>query len=174
MKRGTMRMPMLLETLTRDEDGTALIEGAIVVPVLCLLLFGIYEFSWFFYQQHLISTGLRDAARYLAHLAAPCNPASPSWPIEHARAKNLATTGSVGGGAARVKGWTAAAVRLSCTPIDNPIGADGLSAYRGGPVIYVVTASTRFVDPTLGLLGSLGLKSPTISVSHSERVIGPG
>jgi hypothetical protein len=169
-----MRMPMLLETLTRDEDGTALIEGAIVVPVLCVLLFGIYEFSWFFYQQHVISTGLRDAARYLAHLAAPCNPGSPSWPIEHARAKNLATTGSVGGGAARVKGWTAAAVRLSCTPIDNPIGADGLNAYRGGPVIYVVTASTRFVDPALGLLGLLGLKSPTISVSHSERVIGPG
>jgi TadE-like protein len=168
-----MLTPML-QLLTRDEKGSALIEGAIVVPVLCVLMFGVYEFSFFFYQQHLISTGLRDAARYLARSSAPCNPASFSSPIDQASARNLAATGSIGGGAARVKGWTAAAVRLSCTPIDNPIGASGLSIYRGGPVIYVVTASTRFTDPALGFLGFLGLKFPTISVSHSERVIGPG
>jgi hypothetical protein len=168
-----MLTPML-QPLSRNEEGSALIEGAIVVPVLCVLLFGVYEFSWFFYQQHLISTGLRDAARYLARSPAPCDPASFSWPADQASAKNLAATGSIGGGAARVKGWTAAVVRLDCTPIDNPIGASGLSAFRGGPVIYVVTASTRFTDPALGFFGFLGLKFPTISVSHSERVIGPG
>jgi Flp pilus assembly protein TadG len=163
-----------MRLLARDEEGTALIEGAIIVPVLCILLFGVYEFSWFFYQQHLISTGLRDAARYLARLPTPCNAASPNWPINQASAKNLAVTGSVAGGAARVKGWSATAVRLNCTLIDNPTEANGLTAYRGGPVIYVVTASTSFADPALGFLGVLGLKSPTISVSHSERVIGPG
>jgi len=142
--------------------------------VLCILLFGVYEFSWFFYQQHLVSTGLRDAARYLARLSAPCNPASFTWFIDQASAKNLATTGSINGGAARVKGWTPDNVRLTCTPVDNPITAAGLSAFRGGPVIYVVTASTRFADPTLGFFGLLGLATPVISVSHSERVIGPG
>jgi hypothetical protein len=73
-----------------------------------------------------------------------------------------------------VKGWSAALVRLDCTPVDNPIGASGLSAFRGGPVIYVVTASTRFTDPALGFFGLLGLKLPIIAVSHSERAIGPG
>jgi hypothetical protein len=160
--------------LARNDDGSALIEGAIVVPVLCVLLFGVYEFSWFFYQQHLISTGLRDAARYIARLPAPCSSASFNWPIDQASARNLATTGSISGGAARVKGWTAATVRLDCTPIDNPIGASGLRDFRGGPMIYVVTASTRFTDPALGFFGFLGLKTPAISVSHSERVIGPG
>jgi Flp pilus assembly protein TadG len=164
----------MLQFLTGNEEGSALIEGAVVVPVLCVLLFGVYEFSFFFLQQHLISTGLRDAARYLARSSAPCNPDSFSWPIDQASAKNLAATGSIAGGVARVKGWTASAVRLSCTPVDNPIGASGLSAFRGGPVIYVVTASTRFTDPALGFLGFLGLKFPTITVSHSERVMGPG
>jgi hypothetical protein len=167
-----MLMPMLQRPAANDE-GSALIEGAIVVPVLCVLLFGVYEFSWFFYQQHLISTGLRDAARYLARLPAPCNPTSFTWYIDQASAKNLATSGSIGGGATRVKGWTAANVRLDCTPIDNP-RPSGLSVFRGGSVIYVVTASTRFTDPALGFFGFLGLKSPSISVSHSERVIGPG
>ena len=164
----------MLQHLTRNDEGSALIEGAIVTPVLCILLFGVYEFSWFFYQQHLISTGLRDAARYLARLPAPCNPASFTWHIDQASAKNLATTGSITGGAARVKGWTAANVRLDCTSIDNPVGASGLNTFRGGPVVYVVTASTRFADPQLGFFGFLGLKTPAISVSHSERVIGPG
>jgi hypothetical protein len=158
----------------RDEDGSALIEGAIAIPVLCVLLFGIYEFSWFFYQQHLISTGLRDAARYAARLPAACNSSSPDWLVVQALAKNLATTGSIQGGVARVTGWTSAAVRLDCSGIENPIEAGGLSGYRGGPVIYVMTASTRFRESTLGLFGFLGLPAPTISVSHSERVIGPG
>jgi Flp pilus assembly protein TadG len=162
------------QSLATDDEGSALVEGAIIVPVLCVLLFGIYEFSWFFYQQHLISTGLRDAARYVARLPAACDPISPDWPIAQALASNLATTGSVNGGAARVKGWTRASVGLDCRSIENPTGPGGLRAYRGGSVVYVVTASTRFREPTLGLFEFLALPSPTISVSHSERVIGPG
>jgi hypothetical protein len=158
----------------QDENGSALVEGAVVVPVLCVLLFGVYEFSWFFYQQHLVSTGLRDAARYLARLPAACTTLSPSWTFEQVSARNLATTGSVAGGAPRVKGWSAAAVRFDCRAIDNPVDPEGFAAYRGGPVLYVVTASTRFQDPALGLFGFLGLRSPVIAVSHSERVIGPG
>jgi Flp pilus assembly protein TadG len=160
--------------LWHDSEGSALVEGAILVPVLFVLLFGVYEFSWFFYQQHLVSVGLRDAARYLARASSPCEPASPIWAAEEANAKNLAATGSINGGAVRVKGWTAGMVTPLCTQIDNPVGADGLSTYRGADVIYVVTVSTRFTDPSLGFFGFLGLRPPVISVSHSERVIGPG
>src|SRR5262249_12010546 len=160
--------------LCRDREGSALIEGAIIVPVLFLLMFGIYEFSWLFYQQHLISTGLRDAARYLARSAAPCDTTSPVWPLAEDYAKNLATTGSVNGGRPRVRGWTSAMVIPQCTAIENPSGAGGLTAFRGGPVIYVITVSTRFADPSLGFFGFLGLSPPVISVAHSERAIGPG
>src|SRR5207245_10190124 len=93
----------MLRLLARNDEGSALIEAASVVPVLCVLLFGVYEFSWFFYQQHLISTGLRDAARYLARLPAPCNPASFTRSIDHATVRILATTVSLNRGTARVK-----------------------------------------------------------------------
>jgi Flp pilus assembly protein TadG len=164
----------LLQGLGRNEEGTALIEGALIVPVLCIMLFGVYEFSWYFYQQHLISTGLRDAARYLSRASSRCNPNSSNWLIDQAYARNLAATGSIAGGTPRVKEWSAAAVRVTCTPVENPVGPDGLSAFRGGPFIFVVTASTRFPDPGLGFLRLLGLSNAVISVSHSERVIGPG
>ena len=163
-----------LRALWQDREGSALVEGAIVVPVLFALMFGIYEFSWIFFQQHLISTGLRDATRYLSRLPDPCDGASPTWIIGQENDKNLATSGSIGGGRARVKGWTAAMVTPQCTAIDNSSGSNGLTAFRGGPVIYVITVSTRFPDPSLGFFGFLGLKSPVISVAHSERAIGPG
>jgi Flp pilus assembly protein TadG len=163
-----------VQALWRDREGSALVEGALLVPVLFALMFGIYEFSWLFYQQHLISTGLRDAARYLARSSAPCDGASLSWLAAQEAARNLATTGSIDGGDARVKGWTAAMVTPLCRAIDNPTAANGASAYRGRSTIYIVTVSTRFTDPSLGFFGFLGLRPPVISVAHSERATGPG
>ena len=161
-------------SLARDCEGSALVEGAVLVPLLFVLLFGVYEFSWFFYQQHLASTGVRDAARYLARVANPCNTLSPAWAVEQTYAKALATTGSISGGPERVKGWTTAMVVARCVPIDNPIEADGLNRYRGQNPVLVVTVSTRFAESSLGFLGFLHLPPLVISVSHSERAIGPG
>jgi TadE-like protein len=164
-----------IRSLWHDRRGSALVEGAIVIPVLMALLFGVYEFSWFFYQQHLITIGLRDAARYLARTADACvEEAVTQRNLQEANARNLATTGSIGGGAARVSGWGAGMIAIQCTPINNPISADGLKTYRGGDVIYVVTVSTRFAERSLGFFGLLGLQPPIIAASHSERVIGPG
>jgi hypothetical protein len=163
-----------VQAFCRDREGSALVEGALVVPVLFALMFGIYEFSWLFYQQHLISTGVRDAARYLARSSNTCDGTSPDWLIAEEYAKNLATTGSINGGNARIRGWIAAMVTPQCTAIDNPSGPNGLPTYRGMGTIYVITVSTKFSDPSLGFFEFLGLQPPVISVAHSERAIGSG
>ena len=67
-----------------------------------------------------------------------------------------------------VKGWTSDMVALRCMAIDNP------GTYRGGEVIHVITASSRFSDPSLGFFALLRLPPPFISAAHSERAIGPG
>ena len=158
----------------RDRNGSALMEGAILLPVLMLLMFGVYEFSWLFYQQHVMSEGLRDAARHLTRSSSPCNPTSPAWIADAAAAQILAATGAVAGGPPRIKGWSPRMVEVACTAVENPIGADGLRAYRGNAVVYVVTVSSRFSDPSLGFFHLLGLEPPVPSLSHSERAIGPG
>ena len=97
-----------LGKLGRDETGSALLEGAIVVPFLFTLVLGILEFSNFFVQQHLVSTGVRDAARYLARVADSSNGASQT------AAQNLASTGSLAGGSTRrVAGFDPADVTVS-------------------------------------------------------------
>src|SRR5258706_582343 len=122
-----------LQSLWRDSEGSALVEGALVVPILCMLLFGVFEFSWLFYQQHLISTGIRDAARYIARTA------NPNDVTIQTGAKNLATTGAIDGNTARVNGWWMRDVDITYASVDNPVGVNGLSRFRGGALIQSVT-----------------------------------
>ncbi len=49
-----------------DERGAALIEFALVLPVLLVLLFGIIEASWAFGQQNDVRHGAREGARLAA------------------------------------------------------------------------------------------------------------
>ena len=165
-------MLKLLRSLRHDRDGSALVEAAIVTPVIFALLFGVYEFSWYFYRQHLVSTGLRDAARYLARTALD-NPCSSS--ANETIAKNIATLTS--DGTARVAGWSASNVLIACTPISNSVcGASTPCALNSGPNdydVYIVTASTNYTPSTLGFLGFFGFSAPSIVVSHQERAVGP-
>src|SRR6516225_12427819 len=78
-----------LRTSWRDERGSALIEATVLTPVLFVLVFGVLEFSWYFYNQHRVSTGIRDAARYLSRVSDPTDRRLQS------NAKNLAVTGSI-------------------------------------------------------------------------------
>ena len=155
-------------SIWRDHDGSALVESAVVLPVLFLLVFGVFEFSWLICQQHLISTGICDAARYIAHSR------NPNDPTIKKDAKYLATTGAIDGDTARVSGWWTRDVDITYASVDNPVGVNGLTPFRGGAVIQSVTVSTSFAVPSLGFFGLLGLKPPAFTVSHQERVTGPG
>ena len=152
----------------RDNEGSALIETALILPVLIIFIFGVLEFSWLICQQHMISTGVSDAARYIARSSTPNDPTISQG------AKYLATTGAVDGTVLRVQGWKASDVDISYSFISNPVGNDGLTGLRGGPTIGSVTVSTIFTVPSLGFFDILGVSPPTFRVLHQERVIGSG
>lgn len=163
-----------LGRLWRNDKGTALVEATLVVPVILTLAAGVYEFSWYFYKQQLVETGVRDAARYLARTAPdsdpPTNPCSDAAKVTIAQ--NIATYGIAAPAAndkLRVATWNPADVTLTCTTIANSAGN-----YLGAASIYIVTASTSFPDPSLGFFSLLGLSPPDLSASHAQRSIGPG
>jgi adhesin HecA-like repeat protein len=143
------------------ERGAALVESAVILPVFLALVGGVYEFGFFLYQEQLATTGVRDAARYLALTA------DPNGSLIQEAAKNLAVSGSIAGGPPRLAGWSTGDVAVSLNAVDNSAGV-----YAGGATVRIVTVSTSFVDPSLGFLGLLGLNKPTISVSHQERYVG--
>jgi hypothetical protein len=158
----------VVRSVWRNSEASAFLEGAILLPVLLTLGLGVFEFSWLFYQQQLISTGVRDAARYVAR-----SPKPNDLTIQM-DAKNLATTGSLNGGVPRVNGWRPNDVNILYKAVENAPGPNGLSPYRGGTVIESVTVTTTFTVPSLGFFGLLGLRPPSFTVSHQERVIGSG
>ena len=52
------------QKLRKHEQGQALVETAITLPLLLLLLMGIMEFGWYFYNQMSVENGSREGARY--------------------------------------------------------------------------------------------------------------
>lgn len=147
-----------LRSFFAAESGAALVEAAVVLPVFLTLVGGVYEFGFFLYQEQLATSGVRDAARYLALTADPTSATNQS------SAKNLAVSGSINGGTPRLAGWETSDVSVSITSIDNATGT-----YGGGAIVQIVTVSSSFVGHTLGFLGLLGLRSPTITAYHQER-----
>jgi Flp pilus assembly protein TadG len=171
MTSNITRLKRWLESLWHDAEGAVIVEAAVAIPVLIPLVFGALEFAWYFQKQQLVESGVRDAARYLARTAPDTTP--PTNPCDNAtfvaNAKNIAVTGVVSGGTARVPGWTVGSVAITCPAFDN-----SAAAYQGPSTIYRITVSTTFADPALGFFGIVNLIAPNLTASHTERSIGPG
>jgi uncharacterized protein (UPF0333 family) len=50
----------------KKENGQAMVEFALVLPILLLFLAGIIDFGWLFYNQLSANNASREAARYIA------------------------------------------------------------------------------------------------------------
>lgn len=147
--------------LWHANSGAALVETAVILPVFLTLVGGVYEFGFFLYQEQLVTSGVRDAAHYLALTADPTSITSQAY------ARNIAVYGSIDPGTSRVRGWEPFDLSISVAAIDNSTGT-----YGGSAVVRIVTVSTKFTEQSLGFLGLLGLNAPAISAAHQERWIG--
>jgi hypothetical protein len=59
----------------RNEEGAAVVEFALVLPILFLIVFGIIDFGRAFYTVNNIISAVREGARYGAILSSPDSPA---------------------------------------------------------------------------------------------------
>ncbi len=152
-----------LKALIRCNQGTSIIELAVILPVLVTIGLGMIEFGNMLYQYHLINVGVRDAARYLAGLEQTA--------ANETSARNIATTGEVSGGTNRVSWWNTSSVSVSHTQLANNDGS-GNKIFRGGDTITMVTVSTSVQYQSLGFLGTLNLGNFNLAAQHEERVYG--
>lgn len=149
-----------------------------LTPLLVSLYFGVFDFSWYFYNQQLVEAGVRDAARYMARIELtggntnPCAQSDPNGVLYTTDAANIAVTAqAASSGTARVTGWTASNVTINC--VASPSLRGGFYA-DGSANMMIIYVTTNFVDPSLGLFAALGLSTPSLSFTHQERFIGPG
>ena len=57
---------MKLKHIIKREHGQAMVEFALVLPILILLIGGIIDFGWIFFNQISVNNASREAARHVA------------------------------------------------------------------------------------------------------------
>ena len=157
------RLCSTMVRLGRDRQGTAVLETAIILPILVLLLFGLMEMGRALQQHHVLAKSVRDAARYLARVPLAC-PAGgdPNWAAVRSTAQHLAATGQLSGGQPLVAGWTEASFT---------IGDPACESWSGRNV-QVITVSADVPYQDLGLLGILGLAPMRLAAANQQVHIG--
>jgi Flp pilus assembly protein TadG len=60
-------------TLLRQERGAAIVEFALVVPILFLIVLGVMQLSRAYQRVNVLTGALREAARYGSTLTDPCS-----------------------------------------------------------------------------------------------------
>lgn len=161
-----IKLRQFLQRFHHDEQGAALVEIAIVTPLVLLLSAGVFEFSNIFNTRLLLEAGVEDASRYMARC-------SSDWNTCSTLATNLAVNGVVTNGSARVAGWTAGQVSITKARSFDAIDSSGNELYLSSTgTVIVVQVSASYPYPTLGLWSYLGFGNVKLTVFHQERVLG--
>jgi len=159
-ERGSLRRWLQAET------GVAGVEFALILPLLCVLLFGFFEVGRMFWTYSVASASARDAARFASRLPMVCAGLSGT---DVDRIKRLARTGLVDtGGTPLVKGWTNdATVTVAVTCVSNT-GAIYLGRYED--MANVPTVKVTATAPYRTLFTSLlpGISLNGVAVSNTQ------
>ena len=157
-------MPMLssLIRLTRDGRGNAVVEFALVLPLLLLLFTGITEIGRAYYQANAVEKGLRAGALFAGRNSFPLTGQVRTM------VANLVKTGTLdGSGPYLVSGWADVNADLN---IDDTLTFP-VDATTTIPVVRV-TATVPF-DPLLpGMMALVGLGDVNIQLSHEQAYVG--
>ncbi|WP_189342577.1 MULTISPECIES: TadE/TadG family type IV pilus assembly protein [unclassified Mesorhizobium] len=156
----------IITKFQRDEKGAALVEVALVLPLVFLLSAGVFEVSNILNTRLLLEAGVEDAARYMARC-------SDTWDNCKALAQKLAANGAIDGTTARVTGWVPTDVqidKLSTAAVDTTTNTQLYLSSKSTVDVAAVSTDYSYID--LGLWPYLGFGALTLSVSHQERVFG--
>jgi Flp pilus assembly protein TadG len=145
-------MNRLLSTIGRDRHGAAAAEFALVLPLLLLITFGLFDVGRLMLTKTIVDAAVADSARFAARLPMSCTTLTNAGDI--GRVQTLTRTGrSIVGGNPLVGGWTNnSSVTVSVTCFDNAAGTlDG--AYDDMLTVPHVTVSASV--PFTWSIGSL-------------------
>ena len=146
--------------MLRREDGTTVIEFALVMPVLLLLAAVLIDLGRAWMQADALQKGLRPAVEYAARCDTPITAGCTT------NVENLAKTGTLdGSGALLVPGWADAGALLNVTYSSFDPGS-------GDNQIIHMQAQVPYQPILSGLISWSGLDAPTLEASHEQAHVG--
>lgn len=170
-----------LQRFRRDHRGTAIVETALILPLMVPLSAGVFEFGNLIHDKLLMEAGLSDAARYGARCNSQMYTDNGLAAINCADiATNIAVFGKWNANPAtdppRITGWAKANVTVtiaapaSCRDAVDP--TTGVIEYRSTTTkVCKVRVEGTFSYSGIGMLSLLGFGPITLNASHEERYI---
>lgn len=155
-----------LSRFVRSEDGAALVEFALVLPMMLLVFALIIEGGRMMISYQSAIAGVRDATRYLSRIA-PSNACTSAAVAGHAIKLTTIITNTIGNTPAFDNAVTVNSVTLSSSP--------GTGTYRVNPVcVASVTANVTINFPFGSIFGLFGFPIPSVTtnVTDSARIYG--
>jgi hypothetical protein len=168
-----MAMRNLLHRFRRSQDGTALVEFALSLPLILVVSYGTIDSMRLFWSYQAAVAGVRDAARYVARVA-PDNICTSSASL----AGELAGRGvvpatiidsTIGGGALYTGGVTIGNVNATITCVS------ALGLRQSVVPVARITADLSIAMPFTGILtlvGGAGFGTLTTTIVEDARVFG--
>jgi Flp pilus assembly protein TadG len=160
--------------ILRNERGAAGAEMALMVPLLVTLMFGSFELGHYFWSEHKVIKGVRDAARFAGRQpfsSYSCSAVTATG-LE-TKIQNLARTGQITGGTPRIALWDDVEVKVTID-CDSTTQTGIYKGLAGGA--KRVTVSTNPADPLeyQSLFKALGFVSydMTLHASAQTAVMG--
>ena len=161
----------------REQQGSVLVEMALVAPLMLTISAGVLEFGNLIYSKSLMESGLRDAARFAARCNSQLYTESNISPVVNCAtaARNIAVFGNPGGtGTARVRNLIADDVAIA---IADPASCH--DAVSGGVIQYhsvtaqvcIVRASGTLNYAGIGMLTLIGIGPIALQGAQEERLI---
>jgi Flp pilus assembly protein TadG len=138
--------------LLSDKSGIAATEFALVLPLLLVTLFGLFDAGRLMLAKSIVDTAVADSARFAARLPMTC--AGLTNASDVTRVQNLTRTGqSTSGGTALMSGWTTnSSVTISVACLSNTAGSLVGTYDNMLNVPYVTVTATVPFEWTVGSL----------------------
>jgi len=170
-----------LKRFRREHRGTAIVETALILPLMVPLSAGVFEFGNLIHDKLLMEAGLTDAARFAARCNSQMYTDNGLAAINCATiAANIAVFGNAGGtGNPRVKGWQKAGgtsnnatVTIAASGSCHDAVVSGVTEYRSTTAqVCIVRATGAYPYSGIGMLSLLSIGPITLNGSHEERLI---
>jgi len=121
----------------KRQQGTAMVEFALVLPILLVLTFTVTEFGRAFYQYNVLAKSVREAARYLSVRTAG---------VDVDKAKNIIVYGKPSGGSSPV------VPGLSLSNVPDPVWSSN-GAFPAINTVTVAVTGYRFTPLAASVFG---------------------
>ena len=148
----------MLRRLIIDTRASISVEAGLVLPFLILLGIAAADYSNLLISHHKMQSSLTNAGNYLARAGAPN--------ALEANARNLAVTGVISGGTAKLPGWTTGDINIAYKTTVN-----ANNNYRGNN-IRVVQVSTALEYRGFGFVNAVVPGRVTMRDTFEVRIEG--